>query len=241
MKKNLLIFGLIASLAIFTSCNDYGTKLEFGSTELYYTDDVKESEAEDIGEYLQDIGFTDGDEKTVQIAKDGDTYQFRMVVEADYLKKEDYEKTALEFIYLLSFEVLDGEPVELHMCDEYLKTQKVVEMDDLDFEMDDYDMEVYNGTEIEYDETVSFREVDALGEFLIESGFTDGTTKNLILTYERGTYTLKMVAGEDYWDDAEYRELVEIFAAQISEEAFDGKPVEVHLCNAHFETQTVIR
>ncbi|MDD2636666.1 MAG: hypothetical protein PHW82_14335, partial [Bacteroidales bacterium] len=127
MEKNLIILSLLAFTLTFTSCTNYGTKLMFNETELYYTNDITESEAKDIGKYLQETGFTEGDKKTVQIAKDGDVYQFRMVVKEDFIDDDDYEQIALAFIYNLSADVLENNPVKLHMCDENLETLKVVE------------------------------------------------------------------------------------------------------------------
>lgn len=245
MKKSLFIIGLLALVITFVSCNDYGTKLEIEDTELYYTDDITEDEAEDIGEYLKDEGFTEGDEKTVQIAKDGDTYQFRMVVKEGYEDDDDFEVTAFKFIYDLSNDVLDGEPVELHMCDEELETLKVVEMDDdkyIEYFYSDseWDVKEYDGTEIEYDESVSISEVDALGDYLIETGFTDGTEKSIILIFEYHTYVFKMVTGKKYWTDDEYYSIAEEYAQDISEDVFDGYAVEIHLCDDEFNTKTVV-
>lgn len=242
MKKNLFIIGLLAIVITFVSCNNYGTKLEFDDTELYYTDDITEDEAENIGEYLQEEEFTEGEEKTVQIAKNGDTYQFRMVVKEGYDEDEDFELVALDFIYNLSYDVLDGEPVELHMCDEKLETLKVVEMDDDEYFYDEneWDVEEYDGTEIEYDESVSFSEVDNLGSYLIETGFTDGTLKSIIFIFDDHTYKFKMVTGKKYWNDDEYYSIAEEYAQDLSEDVFDGYAVEIHLCDDEFNTKTVV-
>ncbi len=242
MKKNLIILSLLVFTLAFTSCNNYGTKLMFDETELYYTQDITEDEANDIGKYLQETGFTEGDEKTVQITKDGDTYQFRMVVKESFIDDNEYEEIAYIFINNLSADILENSPVELHMCDEELKTLKVVEMaDDQEVSEDGYQMETFDGTQIEYDNTVKYNEVDALGNFLMETGFTDGTTKSIVFVKDKNTYVFKMVVDEASWTDPDYRDLAEEYASQMSSTIFNNKAVEIHLCDDYFVVQTKVK
>lgn len=243
MKKNLVLLSLLAFYFAFSSCsNNYGTKLMFDNTELYYTDDITEDEANEIGKYLQEIDFTDGDEKTVQIAKDGDTYQFRMVVKEGYDEDKDYEQIAYEFIYNLSYDVLNGAPAELHMCDENIETIKVVKMDENTENIDnDFEIETFDGTEIEFDGSVSYDEVNKLGNYLIETGFTDGTLKSIIFIKENGSYIFKMVVGEDYWNDSEYHQIAKEYAEMISQDVFDGADFAIYLCDDYFNTKAKIK
>ena len=242
MKKNLIILSLLVFTLTFASCTNYGTKLMFDETELYYTKNVTEDKADDIGKYLQETGFTEGDRKTIQITKDGDTYQFRMVVKEDFVDDEDYEQTAYVFINNLSTDVLDNNPVELHMCDENLKTLKVVKMDDnQEIIEDDYEILSYDGTEIEYNNTVKYNEVNDLGNFLIQTGFTDGTLKSIVLVKDQNTYVFKMVVDETSWTDQEYHNLAKEYAQEMSSTIFNDKNVEIQLCNEYFEVQTKVR
>ncbi len=236
MKKNLMLIAMAVLFAGLTSCNNYGEKLMFDTTELYYTDKVTEDEANDFGKYLQESGFTDGDEtKTVQLTKDGDTYQFRMVVKDGYDKDEDYELIAQAFAYNISEDVFDGDDVEIHLCDENLKTLKVVKMEEV--EDSGYDVLEFDGTEIQFDGSVTKSDVKAVGNYLIESGFTDGTTKSIILVKEYGVFVFKMVSSEDYWGDKDFIALIREFAGMISADALNNEPVEIQLCDEYFETQ----
>ena len=129
MKKQN-IFGGVMVLAILLAfglaCNQYGEKLEFNGGDLYYTKNVTEAEAKKLGEYLVKQEFFDGKEKTVQLDKEGGTYQFRMVV----IKEKRNDDSTLEifktFASQISKDVFNDAPVELHVCDENLKTVKVV-------------------------------------------------------------------------------------------------------------------
>ena len=178
MKRVIILMVLAVTAAGIVSCSNYGKKKMFDSTELYYTDKVTEAEADALGKYLQEEGFTDGDDtKTVQLTKEGDTYQFRMVVKEGYEKDEEYIAIAQAFVYNLSKDVFDGEKVEIHLCDEKLETLKVIEMDESN--TNNFEIKEFDGTEIEYDNSVSSSEVEALGNYLVDTGFTDGTTKSV--------------------------------------------------------------
>lgn len=234
---------MIAAIAsVLASCGDgYGTKLEYGSTELYYTDEVTESEAKALGDYLEDTKFTEGDEtKTVQLTKDGDVYQFRMVVKDSYLDDEDYEAIAAFYAYSLSTDVFDGDEVEIHFCDEKLETKKVVEMDKDAGEDEEMSMLEFDGTEIEYDNTVTKAQVMDLGNYLIEQGFTDGTTKSIQFVLEYDTYVFRMVVSEETAYDAEYEEIARSFANAMSTDLFAGEPVEIQLCDEYFLPYTYV-
>ncbi len=239
MKRNLMLIVMAVIFAGLISCSNYGEKLMFDKTEVYYTDKVTETEANDFGKYLQDNEFTDGDDtKTVQLTKDGDTYQFRMVVKEGYEDDEDYEVIAETFAYNISEDVFDGEDVEIHLCDDNLKTLKVVKMKKV--EADDYKMLEFDGTEIQYDESVSKSEVKAVGNYLIDSGFTDGTTKSLIMTNEYDVFVIKMVSSASYWEDADFISLIKDFAGMVSTDALNGELVEVQLCDDYFEPQVYV-
>jgi len=106
--------------------SQYGVKLIFNAGELYYTQPVTRFEAEKLGQYLVQAKFFDGTRKSVQIKKSGQTYQFRLVVKEGYDRNEEYIGQVKEFSAELSEGVFDNAPVDIHLCDSYLKTQRVV-------------------------------------------------------------------------------------------------------------------
>jgi hypothetical protein len=104
----------------------YGTRLEFKGGELYYTSTVDSKEANRLGNYLIKAEYFDGVPKTVQLNKVDRTYQVRCVVkkgiDTDPKFVEGFRQMGAE----ISREVFDGARVEVHMCDEYLKTLRVL-------------------------------------------------------------------------------------------------------------------
>ena len=129
MKRNNIlttILVLTVLMAVGLACTGHGTKLEYNGGELYYTDNVTETDAKKLGDYLVKSGFFGGKKVTVQLDKAGATYQFRMVVMPE---KQNDEPTAVlmkAFAGEISEEVFGGAPVELHICDDSLKTIKVL-------------------------------------------------------------------------------------------------------------------
>ncbi len=127
MKKNLLLSVMaICLVAILSSCSSYGTKKTYDGTDVYYTDNLTEADADLVGNYLVEIGFTDGSTKSVQIDKPSDAIHVKFVV------KEGIEEDP---IYVFLFEeiknemkenLFDGKALEVHLCDNRFKTLKVL-------------------------------------------------------------------------------------------------------------------
>ena len=122
LKETLFYFLVIIMIA----CNSYGTKKVFDGTEIYYKSPITESQVEDLGKYLIEEEFTDGQEKTIQMVKEGKTYVFRMVVKKGVEKDDEYIDMFKLLTVDLSAKVFDGEDVDIHLCDETLTTLRVV-------------------------------------------------------------------------------------------------------------------
>ncbi len=114
-------------LMLISGCGGHGTKLEFNGGELFYTDAVTEDEANKLGKYLVSSDFFDGNKKSVQLDKSDGRYLFRLVVKEGYDKNDEYKVLAKLMAYQLSANVFDGKPVDIHLCDNQLKTLSVVE------------------------------------------------------------------------------------------------------------------
>ena len=127
-RKNILTTMLVLTvlMAVGLACTGYGTKLEYNGGELYYTDNVSETDAKKLGDYLVKSGFFSGKKLTVQLDKSGATYQFRMVVMPEKQNDETTAAMLKVFAGEISEEVFGGAPVELHICDDSLKTIRIL-------------------------------------------------------------------------------------------------------------------
>jgi hypothetical protein len=128
--KTIRILSAVVLIGILllkiTSCTNYGKKLTFNGGELYYTSQATEAEAKKLGEYLVKEKFFDGKKKTVQLNKDGDTYQFRMVVLKDAEKGANVVESFTSVAKEISENVFNGGKVVVHLCDDHLKTLRVI-------------------------------------------------------------------------------------------------------------------
>lgn len=129
MKKVKTIFGiLLISSLFFNSCTNYGKEKEFNGVQLFYTSSITESEVNSLGNYLIESEFADGEYKTVQINKSGNTYEFRMVVKKGIEQDQEYCNLGKLMAAEISSEVFNGKQVDLHFCDENLETLRVLPM-----------------------------------------------------------------------------------------------------------------
>jgi hypothetical protein len=104
----------------------YGTQLTFNHGELYYTASVKADDAQRLGSYLVKEKFFDGHRISVQLTKENGTYQSRMVTQPKALEDKGYMQIAGQFAGEMSQHVFNGAKVEIHLCDDHLKTVKVI-------------------------------------------------------------------------------------------------------------------
>ena len=114
---------------ILSSCSNHGKEKNFNGVQLFYTSTITETEADLLGNYLINSGFADGEAKTVQINKNGNTYEFRMTVETGIEQDQEYIYTGKLASAELSSNVFNGAQVDIHLCDQNFKTLKVLTMD----------------------------------------------------------------------------------------------------------------
>jgi len=129
MKKLMTFFGVIIfTSVILIGCANHGKEKNFKGVQLFYTSSISESEANKLGNYLIKTEFADGVEKTVQLNKSGKTYEFRMVVKTGIEKDQEYIDLGKLMAAEISSKVFNGQQVDLHFCDENLKTLRVLPM-----------------------------------------------------------------------------------------------------------------
>jgi hypothetical protein len=126
--KNFYYPLLVLTAALLVGCSDYGKEKTFNGVQLFYTSEITDAEADKLGEFLMESEFADGEEKTVQIAKTGSTYDFRMVVKKGLEEDQEYAVIFKQFATDISKNVFNNAPVDLHACDEYLETLRVFPM-----------------------------------------------------------------------------------------------------------------
>lgn len=237
MKQNKIFLFSLILLTFVVACNPYGKKKTYGNLDLYYTKNVTEEEVDRLGHYLLESGFADREgkgEKTVQLNKENGKYQFRAVIKKEFRNNPDYELILRLFANELKESVFDNKELEIHNCDEELKTIKVLHP---------FLKKDVNGIIVYYD-GISERQLNKLETYFKETGFQrteDDLVINILLLKTEDAYQFKMVVLENYLDDPEYESKVKIFTQGLSEYVFNGKPVEFHYCREGFETIRVVK
>jgi hypothetical protein len=124
MKKT--VYPLLALyITLLVGCNSNGEEKTFNGVQLFYTSVITEAEADRLGAFLIDSEFANGEDKTVQITKSGNTYAFRMVVKKGVENDHEYAQIFKQVAAEISKNVFNNAPVDLHACDKYLNTLRV--------------------------------------------------------------------------------------------------------------------
>ena len=124
--KGFFTFLIVAVMIASVFKGNYGTELKFNGGQLFYTSAVTKDEAEKLGNYLIKEGVFDGNKKTVQLNKSNNTYEVRMVVKKGIDQDTDIIDAIKELNEAISKDVFNSSPVETHLCDEKLKTIRVI-------------------------------------------------------------------------------------------------------------------
>ncbi|MCC6550325.1 MAG: hypothetical protein IT279_09680 [Ignavibacteriaceae bacterium] len=119
---------LLSAMFLLVGCSNRGSEKTFNGVQLYYTSDVTEAQADALGDYLIKSEFANGEPKTVQLAKQGNTYEFRMVVKKGIENDAEYAEIFKIFAKDISDNVFNGSQVDLHACDDNLETLRVFPM-----------------------------------------------------------------------------------------------------------------
>ncbi|MBN9294450.1 MAG: hypothetical protein J0G96_10770 [Flavobacteriia bacterium] len=231
MKKLLCLL----AVAMLVSCSNYGDKLEFDGTEIFYTDGATKEQAEKLGNYLQKEGFTDGTKKSVQLVVDKKSGKltFRMVTSKETAKDEQYNMIFESFSRNISKEF--GMPVNFQLCDELFNTIRTIEAKDVPRSV------TVGQTEIIYDKSVSNGLAQKLADFLADSQFSEeDTPKTVQLEKIEKGYIFKMVVKPDFQNNEDYFSVLKVFGKLMSISVFNEAPVTIHVCDEYMNTLNVV-
>jgi hypothetical protein len=106
---------------VFKSSWDYKN-----GCQVIYDGTVSKTQARKVGDYLERQGWFDQDTKTFQLGKSGKTYEFRMVIKKGLEQDPEVIEGMKVVALMLSQEVFDGAEADVHLCDEHMKTLRVV-------------------------------------------------------------------------------------------------------------------
>ena len=124
----ILVGGFTTLLVILVALGgeSHGTRLEFNGGEVFYTDAVREAEAQALGEFLVEGEFFDGSRTSVQLDRRDETVLVRFALTDGTCDDADIQAAYSKLQTQLSLFVFDGGPVEIHLCNEMMDTQYVI-------------------------------------------------------------------------------------------------------------------
>jgi hypothetical protein len=128
VSREIIIGAILLGLLFVSSCSNYGKEKRFNGTQIFYTSAVSENDVDKLITYLVNSEFIDGGEKTVQLNKSGNTYEFRMVVKKGIEQDQEYKDLGKIMGAEISQNVFEGQNVDVHFCDDKLKTLVVLPM-----------------------------------------------------------------------------------------------------------------
>ena len=120
-----LIALLIAAVIIFSP--DYGERIAVNNSELYYTDNVTEAEAQKVAEFIDSFTADIPQEITFQLDKRGDTYVYRMCAQPHAYETDELDASWIATETLLQQDVFPDANVIVELCDDTMTTQKTID------------------------------------------------------------------------------------------------------------------
>ena len=230
MRK--IFFILLPIVVLLTSCDDYGKKVSIGKNEVYYKgDDVKEAEAQKLGDYLKKAEwFNDSATRSVQLTKQNGAYLVHLVVDKDKVDMND--KAVMNQYWLLQDQIADGAfngaKTKIVLSDTKLK----------DFQSIDDLTKIVAGNFQIYLRGKDVTEVQAkkIASILEEQKYFGNAQEAISLEKKSGIYILNFVYDKNYYEQNK-ESLLTIFKMiqwLASEDAFNNSKTEVNLADPYF-------
>jgi len=99
----------------------------------------------------------------------------------------------------------------------------------------------FNGGQLFYTSSVTKDETIRLGEYLVEADLFDGKPKTAQIDKSGDTYKFRIIAMEGAEKNPLFMVAFQQVGANLSENVFDGAPVEIHVCDNNFKTVKVLK
>jgi hypothetical protein len=227
------LFGFLIGAAVLLACagcNEHGKKLKFGKGEIYYKKGVTKAEAQSVGKYLVKAGFfNDKKAKSVQLLKEGDTYQIKFVVKDPNDMAENLKKQFRLLGGMVAHYALDGAKVEVHLCDRRLKTKATL---DVPKSLGGFGKQLSFGRgEVYYKEPVKKELAQKLGKYLKEKNyFTDKKRKSVQILKQDGVFHLRIVFTKKNISPKQLQ-LMNVVGKNLAANIFGGQKLKISLCD----------
>ena len=228
------ILSLLTAI-VLTACSNYGQKVSKDYLDVYYKDGITKEQAQKALDYFLPKWKDEGEKtkpKSIQLTKNGDTINFRMVANMEVMSKMD-EQVFYVTGNELSTELFNGSPVNVILTNDKFETIRSYSYKKM--EVPDFGEKINSGMiEVYIKGGFSREQATTLAKFLEQSINPAETISFQISTDEKGYYLLRMVANPEKITTLSDTQLEEM-AQAVSENVFTGSPVIFQLTNSIFE------
>lgn len=234
MKNKILVPFVLLAMFVIAACSEYGEKVIHNNGEVYFKEPATETEANALGQYLVSSGYFDSIPKSVQLLKEGSTYTVNFVVKKGVSANQEITNDFKLLSPAISYDVFNGSLVNIGLTDDKFESE---------FFIVGYNFgeRIFFGNDrLYYTKDISNEIANALGNFLQESGFFQGTGLQAQITKEGEAYQFKYIVKQGFENDAQYKATVSAFGLLISQAVFSGQRLDIHLCNDFMETIEVV-
>jgi hypothetical protein len=222
-------------ICLASGCSSYGPSVSAGSIDVHYVGKATKDEAQKLGNYLIRSWGEAPNRRTVQLAKNDDGYQFRMVVKKEFQKDEVIMKKLAFDAARISRDVFNGAPVELQACDEHLVTlRSIPPREDVRYGFTEKNVEVF------YAAPADKEDAERLTKYLATI-----INANAVVSFKlarRGDVVeVHMVSDPNILGEPGLIDALQTDRRAIAANAFPRRTVELHLCNDTFDVVRVLK
>lgn len=233
MTRSCLVGLLVVCFA--SGCPSYGPSVSNGTIDVHYKGAATKEDAQKLANYLVGTWGAAPHRRTVQLVKEGDTYQFRMVVKKEFQKDDVIMKKLAFDAARISRDVFNGAPVELQACDEHLTTlRSIPPRADVRYGLTEKKIELF------YANPADKEDADRLTKYL--ATIIDGNALISFKMARRGDVVeVHMVSDPNILDQPGLIQALQTDRKAIAANGVPGKTVELHLCNDTFDVIRVLK
>ncbi len=235
-RLSFIFLALVLSATLF-SCDNYGKKVKSGHVEVYYKEGVSKETAEKTAKWLEEIDKKENNNttetKSIQLLKNGDQLDFRMVTNKDRVAKLE-DDIFYTMGNAISEEIFENKPVNVILTDDHFKTIKTFPYKKMELAPSFGEKITKGNIEVYYAEGMDQANTQNLAALLEDEMAPSNTISFQFSKGATDGYIVKMVVQEDKMGQITDDLLAEI-CNKISTKVLNGAAVEFQLTNDVFK------
>ena len=124
--KSVILLSIFTSVFFLSSCTSYGESKTFDGLTIYYDANIAVSKVDQLGKYLVENKFTNGNEKSIKLETNDTVYKLKMVIQPNYLDSTSYINQMEHYGTILNQSVFGDSLKSIQLCDKYFEILKSI-------------------------------------------------------------------------------------------------------------------